>query len=196
MSAEKRDRILESALKVFSEKGFYTASMDDIARESKISKGGIYFYFPSKDDIFCTLIREMGESLIRRLKLLIDKYDSPQGKLEALLDGIVDLFVKYQGLARFLLIESFASNPVFERERQNVIQGLETLVSEVIRLGKEEGSFNSDIDEELVASLWVGAVHHVIIDGLIKGDLQRVKEKKEGIKKYLLKGGIFNEKAD
>lgn len=190
MSEQKRNIILESALKVFSEKGFHTASMDEIARESNISKGGLYFYFPSKTDIFSTLIRELGESLVERLGSRLTGISDPEEKLQALLDGIIEIFVKYQGLARFLLIESFISNPEFGKERQRVIKNLEELVAGIIKEGKDNGIFREDTDEKLVASLWIGAVHHLIIEGLIDGDLERVRNKKESLKEYLLQGGI------
>jgi len=51
--------ILEAALKVFAEKGFAAARMEDIAVRACVSKGTIYLYFPSKEAVFRALVREM-----------------------------------------------------------------------------------------------------------------------------------------
>jgi len=57
--------ILEAALTVFAEKGFAAARMEDIAAHAGVTKGTIYLYFPSKEEVFKSLAREhIGESII------------------------------------------------------------------------------------------------------------------------------------
>lgn len=57
--------ILEAALAVFAEKGYAAARMEDIAVKAGVTKGTIYLYFPSKEEVFKSLAREhVGQSLI------------------------------------------------------------------------------------------------------------------------------------
>src|SRR4026209_2982156 len=68
---EVRERIVRAATRVFSERGFHRATMQDIVRASGLSVGAIYTYFKSKDELIlagCDLItdQEMSE-LGRRL---------------------------------------------------------------------------------------------------------------------------------
>lgn len=49
---ERKEEILQAALKCFSEKGYHDTGMDNIIREFGLSKGAIYWYFKSKRDIF------------------------------------------------------------------------------------------------------------------------------------------------
>jgi AcrR family transcriptional regulator len=51
----KRQQILEGADRVFSQMGFDAASMNDITREAGVSKGTIYVYFDSKEELFMEL---------------------------------------------------------------------------------------------------------------------------------------------
>ena len=53
---DTRSKILEAAVNVFAQKGYHETRVDDIVTESKTSKGSVYFYFPSKQDIFLGLI--------------------------------------------------------------------------------------------------------------------------------------------
>ena len=66
-SRRKKDRpgeILEAAMAVFAEKGFAAARMDEIAARAGVTKGTIYLYFESKEEVFKTLARQhVGESL-------------------------------------------------------------------------------------------------------------------------------------
>jgi AcrR family transcriptional regulator len=61
MRAETQKSILQSALKLFAKKGFDRTTIDDIAGAAKISKGLVYHYFNSKDEILDTLIRQAFE---------------------------------------------------------------------------------------------------------------------------------------
>jgi AcrR family transcriptional regulator len=49
--------ILDAALTIFAEKGFAGARMDDVARRAGVTKGTIYLYFPSKEELFKSLVR-------------------------------------------------------------------------------------------------------------------------------------------
>jgi len=55
-SEETRTRILESAIKLFSERGFNAASVDDICEDARISKGAFYHHFESKQALFLALL--------------------------------------------------------------------------------------------------------------------------------------------
>ena len=65
ISEEKKKQrqldILKTALRLFSQKGYYAASIDDITREAGISKGLIYTYFKSKEEIFLELAQRWDE---------------------------------------------------------------------------------------------------------------------------------------
>jgi AcrR family transcriptional regulator len=67
--------ILEAALAVFAEKGFAAARMEDIAVRAGVTKGTIYLYFPSKEEVFKSLAREhVGQSLILATEMA-EKYE-------------------------------------------------------------------------------------------------------------------------
>ena len=53
---ERQSQIMEAAMKVFTKKGFANARMEDIVRESGLSKGAIYHHYEGKKDIFLSLI--------------------------------------------------------------------------------------------------------------------------------------------
>jgi AcrR family transcriptional regulator len=58
--------ILEAALSVFAEKGFAAARMEDIAAKAGVTKGTIYLYFPSKEEVFKSLAREhVSQTLVQ-----------------------------------------------------------------------------------------------------------------------------------
>ena len=54
---DRPDEVLDAALKMFARKGFASTKVEDIAREAGLSKGAIYRYFSSKEDIFESLVK-------------------------------------------------------------------------------------------------------------------------------------------
>lgn len=54
----RRKEILDAALKCFSQKGYHETTMNDITKESGLTKGGIYWHFKSKSDIFMAILEE------------------------------------------------------------------------------------------------------------------------------------------
>jgi len=68
---EIRDRIIAAALVSFSKKGFDKTRMDDIALESNVSKGTLYIYFESKEDLFYELCEKNLDDLREQLSSLL-----------------------------------------------------------------------------------------------------------------------------
>ena len=56
---QRKDQILNAASRVFAEKGVHQSRMDDIVAESGLSKGALYWYFKSKDDILIAIFERM-----------------------------------------------------------------------------------------------------------------------------------------
>lgn len=82
----KREKILQSAAKIFSLHGYNKAKMDDIAKDAAMGKGTIYLYFQSKKEIYETGIEYFAKRRVRKLKKLLKKYENPQKKLNLLLN--------------------------------------------------------------------------------------------------------------
>ncbi|PAV13605.1 hypothetical protein ASJ81_17105 [Methanosarcina spelaei] len=64
---KRRNEIIDAAERLFYARGFDKVSMDEIAQEVELSKGALYFYFKSKDSLFCVIVArkwmEFGEIL-------------------------------------------------------------------------------------------------------------------------------------
>jgi TetR/AcrR family acrAB operon transcriptional repressor len=59
-AAVTRQKVLQAALTVFSEKGYTASKLDDVAKAANVTRGAIYWHFKDKADLFNTLVREVG----------------------------------------------------------------------------------------------------------------------------------------
>jgi AcrR family transcriptional regulator len=70
VSEERKTQILEAALRVFIRQGIHQTRMDDIVEETGLSKGALYWYFSSKDEIIAAIVNRMFESELSGLVAL------------------------------------------------------------------------------------------------------------------------------
>src|SRR5574338_418096 len=76
VSDERKTQIINAAESVFTEKGFDQARMDDIAEETGLSKGTLYLYFKSKDDLIIAILDRMFQREFKQFKNLNMDEDS------------------------------------------------------------------------------------------------------------------------
>ncbi len=77
VSEARKNQILDAALQVFARRGFHKARMDDIAQESGLSKGALYWYFRSKDALIEALVDKLFTREIRNLERLASSRNRP-----------------------------------------------------------------------------------------------------------------------
>jgi AcrR family transcriptional regulator len=65
---ERKDYLSKIASKVFGEKGYQSASLQDVAREAMISKAGVYHYFKSKEEILAYILIKLSDQFLEKLK--------------------------------------------------------------------------------------------------------------------------------
>lgn len=78
----KREQIMEGARRVFMDKGFDAASMNDVTREAGVSKGTIYVYFDNKEELFEALVEEERGKIFQNLYEVLEREDNLRDILE------------------------------------------------------------------------------------------------------------------
>ncbi|PJF27895.1 MAG: TetR/AcrR family transcriptional regulator, partial [Phototrophicales bacterium] len=95
-SESTRERILDAALEIFSNKGYHDTRLDEIVQESRTSKGSIYFYFPNKEKLFLALVDQFADLLERRVTEAIQKEAVGMRRVQAALESVLQTFGKYR----------------------------------------------------------------------------------------------------
>lgn len=100
---ERASQILDAARTCFLENGYFATKMDAIARESGLSKGGIYFHFDSKREIFRALVQEEYDTTMSFIDGVLDTDDSIAAQLIELAEHFLELFER-SDRPRFMVI--------------------------------------------------------------------------------------------
>ncbi len=89
----RRQQIMVAAKRVFSEKGFNKATMEDIAQEAELSPGTLYLYFKNKEELYASLSLRILQYLLIRVEHVIDEKDAgPDEKLKLLMEAMYDVY--------------------------------------------------------------------------------------------------------
>ena len=78
-----KERILEEALKLFSQKGYMGTSMNDIATKLGVTKAALYKHYTNKQEILDSIVEKMNQMDMERVK----KYEMPEGNMEEVIEG-------------------------------------------------------------------------------------------------------------
>lgn len=164
---ETRDKILEAAEVLFSRKGYYDTSMDEIVKESGLSKGGIYEYFSSKEELFLALKDKLVEASVGELKSTFEPSDSAKIKLEKAADIVFSSMVGASKEDCRMSLEFGVLAPrikSLQRGRDNQLRAYHDFVFKIIKEGVESGEFRNEIDPDSAACIIVGMVDGLSFD--------------------------------
>jgi TetR/AcrR family transcriptional regulator, fatty acid metabolism regulator protein len=163
-SADKRERILEGALKAFARNGFYNTKVSEIASEAGVADGTIYLYFKNKDDLLISLFED-------RMEWVIDRLES---ELAAVKGGVLDqlqafvtlhfsLAVENRDLAEFITVELRQSAKFVKEYKNPKFADYLRILQRLIEQGQEQGVFRPDVDSRLVSRAIFGALDEVLL---------------------------------
>jgi AcrR family transcriptional regulator len=87
VQADKRTRLIETAMKLAYKRGFRETSLADIAAAADVPVGNVYYYFKTKDEL-CEAVVEQRLTQFRTFRQEMDQLSSPKERLLAFVDGI------------------------------------------------------------------------------------------------------------
>jgi AcrR family transcriptional regulator len=89
---ERRHQIMEAALNCFARKGYYKTTMDDIVAESGLSKGSLYWYFDSKDELFISMSKAFFFDELADIEVILKGPGPVAGRLKAVAQAFVQFY--------------------------------------------------------------------------------------------------------
>lgn len=186
-SRTRRQRLLDAALEVFAARGYNETAVDDIARVSDTSKGGLYFHFPSKQALFLALLDEASDALLRRVEEAMATETEPLARGDAALREVLHTFGGHRLLARFLLVEAIGAGSEFTARLNDLHAAFANLIAECLDDAIARGQI-PPCDTGIAAHAWYGAVNQTVLRWLLTGEPCRLEETYPALRSLLLHG--------
>lgn len=186
-SPEGRVAILRAARRLFSERGFRGASIDDVAREAGVSKGLVLYHFSSKDGLFTQVIGQVKEELFSRLQLALEGHSSAREKLVALIAGYLRLVKSQRKLWRIVLHEAYSLGGTTRKLLVECRQASLGIISGLLEEGMVNGEFRS-LDSQLASLCLLGIISERVLTGPAPSQETEVEQLASSIADILLNG--------
>lgn len=184
---EVRASITEVASKIFTRFGYRKTTMEEIALATSKGKSSIYYYFPSKEDIFRAVVEKEAEELKQDLQDEVSERDDPVDQLKTY---ILFRMHKLKTLTNFyaaLKSDTLAHLEFIEQIRRDYDRMEVDVVTRILKEGMEKEEFVID-DPELAAVVLVTAMKGLEIPLFIKREHGKIEERLDNLIQFLFFG--------
>ena len=186
-SRTRRQRVLDAALEVFTSHGYSDSAIDEIARASDTSKGGLYFHFPSKQALFLALLDEGSGALLTRVEAAMAAQTDPLDRGDAALREVLHAFEGHHLLARLLLVDALGAGKEFTVKLDELHASFAALIARCLDDAVTQEMIPPQ-DTRVAAQAWYGAVNHVVLRWLMTGEPRRLEDSYPALRRLLLYG--------
>ena len=190
---ERRNEIIETAGKLFEEKGYEQTQVQDIVNEIGVAKGLFYYYFKSKDEVMEELADRYADAIIDAVNKLIYKDISTFDKINRIFQIFIDSAEKKFGI--FMGILNVKNGITHERIFFNVGKKMVPLVTELILSGNDNGECNCS-DPKFITEFLVSGLFNILNQISPDEKIDYLKEKLPTIKTMILKLYNFAEQKE
>ena len=166
---ERRAQLLELAKRSFSNRSYDDVSIDDLAREAKISKGLLYHYFPTKRDLYVAGLSEIADELVAAITTVpVDL--PPIERVRKSLDAYLDYITRHAQAFVSLMRGGIGSDP----QVATVIEGVRQRLFDSFLGGSPFAPMLAgDARFETAVRGWIGFVEHASLDWAANPRLSR-----------------------
>jgi AcrR family transcriptional regulator len=188
VSEERRAQIIEAALACFTRQGYVNTTMDDIAAESGLSKGAIYWYYKSKDDLFEAAVNSVLERVAEKSKTAIMACETATERLRVGARSMVEVCREIEGY--FGLVVEFWTQ---SQRREEVIAFWARMITQyrqaitaIFEEGVQVGEFKP-VDTDALAWMILAAYDGLAAYHMMMPDID-MDQISEGFIEALMKG--------
>jgi AcrR family transcriptional regulator len=154
-------RLLAEATRLFAERGYDRTSVQEIVEAAGVTKGALYHYFGSKDDLLHEIYGRVLRLQLSRLETIAAKDEKVEARLfEAAADVVITSIANLDDTKIF-----FRSMHQLSPEKQKAVRAERRRYHEQFRAlveeGQRDGVFRAEIRPDLVVDFFFGSVHHL-----------------------------------
>ena len=145
---EKETVIIQAARKRFAHYGFSKVTMDEIAGDVEMGKASLYYYFPTKEDLFRAVILQEQNELKKNIELILEKPNLASEKLQEFVEQRMKFFRILLNLGTLSVHSYFDIKSLFKKLFFDFEEVELSFIKKIIDEGKMKNEFNPDLPED------------------------------------------------
>lgn len=185
---EKKQRVLQAAIEVFSEQGFHQATIDHIAERAGVGKGTVYLYFESKQNLFFAIIQEGLALVVRGAAVLIRSEPNPLKRIELLIGCHLEIMQTHVRRMRMIMQQGVPQQMHdMLPEIQQRLKEYKALYVAALEEGISQGRFRPH-DTNIATVALIGALNQVGMQLAERAITASVKDCQQQLLQFVLSG--------
>ncbi|MBC8366707.1 TetR/AcrR family transcriptional regulator [bacterium] len=184
----KRERILNAAIKAFSSQGFYRTRITDIARAAKVADGTVYLYFESKEQLLAAIFNESMKSFMDMGRKEVLEVEDVEERLLLLLKLHLENIGKDRELATVFQVEMRHSAHFMKETSRAELREYLMGIQQVIEQGKDSGKFRADLDSWFVAKSIFALLDEAATNWVLSETDDALEDEATRIMDFILRG--------
>ncbi len=160
---DKRDRILEAAVKVFARSGFHATRVSEVAKAAGVADGTIYLYFKSKEELLVSLFEDRIERLLTFMREELPKKPNAPAKLRAVIDMQLGLLEHERELAEVITVILRQSTRLMKEFAAPRFLAYLDGIAKIVAEGQASGDFRRDVSPHIAARAVFGALDGITL---------------------------------
>ena len=157
-------RVLRAARRQFVKRGVEATSLRSIAQEAKTSIGMVYYYFPTKDELFFAVVEEVYGKLLDDFGAALDPQKPFEARIRQFYTRLGALSQAERSILRLVVLEALTSSPRFSRLVERFKRGHIAMILQLVRDGLATQALRSDVSPFVLMSsvVAIGALPQVV----------------------------------
>src|SRR5579871_6561147 len=155
---DKRQRILDAAVRVFAKKGFYATRVSEVAKAAGVADGTIYLYFKSKEELLVSLFEDRVERLLAFLHTELPATAGVSAKLRRIIELQLGLLEGERDLAEVVTVILRQSTRLMKEYAAPKFMAYIGAIARVVADGQASGELREDVSPHLAARAIFGAL--------------------------------------
>ncbi len=184
---DRKEIIIKVAQSLFGKFGLAKTTIEDIARQARMGKASIYYYFKSKESIFKEVIEKEGAELRRKIQDAVSSVETPQDKLRIYALTRMESLKKLANYYNAMRDEYLEHYAFIEKARQGFDAFEVDLISRILKQGVDQGIF-AIANIPLTAEAILAAIKGLEYRWTIEVPMERIRENIDVLLTILFKG--------
>jgi len=185
---ERKNKIIESALKIFAEKGFQDATISEISKAAGVSDATVYEYFKTKEDLLFTIPEEITEEPTREMDKILPFLRGTECKLRAIVQGYMTLYERNPDYTALVMLQLKTNRNFLKTKAYEKIRSIAHMLLTCIQEGIDNGTFHKDTNPYMVRSMILGTIEHLCIRRHLLGAPENLVEHVDPLMDMILIG--------
>jgi len=167
--ADKRERIIAAAERIFAEKGYFETTVAEIARDAQVAEGTIYEYFASKKDLLYAVpenyLAEYADFVLAHLQGI----KGALNKLRKIVWCHLFYFRNHKDFTKIMTLEIRIDPDYYKSKTYENLKLYSDLIIQIITEGIKDGEIAPSVNPHIIRDMVLGTIEHVSIPWLIFG---------------------------